>query len=74
MSNLAEELAADQPVSRCRICAWIADQPAEIQQEWHTALAKPAKVTSHASILRALLKRKVETSEGGVKRHRRYHA
>jgi len=74
VSTLSEELAADQASSQCRICAWLETQSPESQGEWRTELSRPAKVISHTSVLRALKKRGVATSETSVKRHRSLHA
>lgn len=73
MSSLAEELAADQAVSSCKLCAFIDGRPPEERAEWHAQLSRPANVVSHASVLRALSRRGLSIGESSVKRHRRLH-
>ncbi|HET7070144.1 MAG TPA: hypothetical protein VFI40_04925 [Nocardioides sp.] len=75
MKPLSQELAEDQRLgTSCLLCSFVARQPRAEEEEWHTALAQPVTVVSHASILRALHRRGVAITEGSVKRHRRNHA
>lgn len=68
--SLIDELAADQdPRAACRLCAWIAGRPEEEQREWDQALAD--RRFTHASVIRALVRRKAGVGKGSVEGHRR---
>jgi hypothetical protein len=77
VNTILQEVSGDQKRSlgiTCNVCTYVGTLSIPEQGEWHEAFAKPVRIVSHASLLRALERRQVSVSESGVKRHRRNHA
>ena len=77
--SIADDLAAatDATSTRCKVCLFLADQPFEIQAEWHAALREPGAYSgyrySNPGVVRVLTARGLVLQDDAVRNHRRNH-